>query len=39
MNLFILDTDPIEAARQNCDSHVCKIILEAAEMCCKMAFE
>jgi len=32
MNLFILDTDPIIAARNNCDKHVCKIILEAAQM-------
>ena len=34
MNLFVLDTDPIEAAKQNCDSHVCKIILEVADMLC-----
>lgn len=39
MNLFILDTDPIEAARQNCDKHVCKIILEAADMCCLAHWE
>jgi len=32
MNLFILDTDPVEAAKQNCDRHVCKIIIEAAQM-------
>lgn len=31
MNLFILDLDPIKAAKQNCDKHVCKIILEAAD--------
>lgn len=34
MNLFVLDLDPVLAARQNCDSHVCKIILEAADMLC-----
>lgn len=39
MNLFILSTDPIEAAQQNCDSHVCKIILEATDMCCLAHWE
>lgn len=34
MNLFILHTDPISAAKDNCDSHVCKIILESAQMLC-----
>lgn len=34
MNLFILDKDPIIAARMNCDKHVCKIILEAIQMMC-----
>lgn len=32
MNLFILDRDPVVAARMNCDKHVCKIILEAYQM-------
>lgn len=32
MNLFILDRDPAIAASMNCDKHVCKIILEAAQM-------
>ena len=32
MNIFILDTDPIIAAQHNCDTHVCKIILEATQM-------
>lgn len=32
MNLFVLDVDPVNAAIQNCDKHVCKIILEAAQM-------
>lgn len=32
MNLFILDEDPTVAAQMNCDSHVCKIILEAFQM-------
>lgn len=39
MNLFILDTDPVEAAKQNCDSHVCKIILEVADMLCLSHWE
>lgn len=34
MNIFILDTDPIKAAELNCDKHVCKIILEVAQMLC-----
>jgi hypothetical protein len=32
MNIFILDTDPTVAAQMNCDTHVCKIILETAQM-------
>lgn len=32
MNLFVLDNDPIIAAKMNCDSHVCKIILESLQM-------
>lgn len=32
MNLFVLNTDPVIAAEMNCDSHVCKIILEALQM-------
>jgi hypothetical protein len=32
MNLFILNRLPVLAARENCDSHVRKIILEAVEM-------
>lgn len=34
MNLFVLHEDPVIAARMNCDKHVCKIILEAAQMMC-----
>lgn len=34
MNLFILDIDPVKAAKLNCDKHVCKIILEVAQMLC-----
>ena len=32
MNIFILDEDPTIAAQYNCDTHVCKIILEATQM-------
>jgi hypothetical protein len=32
MNLFILDRLPRQAAQQNCDAHVRKIILESVEM-------
>lgn len=39
MNFFILDTDPIRAAEQNCDKHICKIILEAADCMCLAHWE
>lgn len=32
MNLFILDKDPIKAARLQCDKHVVKMIVESAQM-------
>ena len=32
MNLFILDQSAITAAKYNADTHVCKIILESAQM-------
>ena len=32
MNLFILDEDPVEAARLQCDKHVVKMIVESAQM-------
>lgn len=32
MNIFVLDEDPTIAARYNCDTHVCKIILESAQL-------
>lgn len=34
MNLFVLSKNPRQAAAENCDKHVCKIILEAADMMC-----
>ena len=32
LNIFVFDVDPHEAARQHCDRHVVKMILEAAQM-------
>lgn len=32
MNIFILSTDPIEAAHAHCDQHIHKMILESAQM-------
>lgn len=32
MNIFVLDEDPIEAARMACDKHVVKMILESLTM-------
>jgi hypothetical protein len=32
MNLFILDTDPVQAARLQCDKHVVKMIVESGQM-------
>tara|TARA_R100000388_G_scaffold94969_1_gene84608 strand:+ start:329 stop:820 length:492 start_codon:yes stop_codon:yes gene_type:complete len=34
MNIFHLDKDPIESARFHCDKHVCKMIVETAQMLC-----
>jgi len=32
MNIFYLHKDPIEAAKQSCDKHVVKMIVESAQM-------
>lgn len=32
MNIFYLDKDPIVAAEMSCDKHVCKMIIESAQM-------
>jgi hypothetical protein len=32
MNIFALDTDPIQAAKWHCDAHVIKMTLETAQM-------
>ena len=34
MNIFVLDESPILAARDHCDKHICKMILESAQMLC-----
>lgn len=32
MNIFYLDHDPVECAKQHCDKHVVKMILETAQL-------
>jgi hypothetical protein len=32
MNIFVLDLDPVTAARMHCDKHVPKMCVEAAQM-------
>ena len=34
MNIFVLDKDPIVAAKMACDKHIVKMILESAQMLC-----
>ena len=34
MNIFVLDKDPRRAAEMHADRHVCKMILESAQMLC-----
>ena len=34
MNIFILDEDPVKAAKFQCDDHVIKMTLESAQMLC-----
>lgn len=34
MNIFILDEDPVQAAKDHCDKHVVKMILESGQMLC-----
>jgi hypothetical protein len=34
MNIFVLNESPILAARDHCDKHICKMILESAQMLC-----
>jgi hypothetical protein len=34
MNIFVLDQNPMLAARFHCDKHVVKMILESAQMLC-----
>jgi hypothetical protein len=38
MNIFVLDYNPVKAARYQCDSHVVKMSLESAQILCS-AFE
>lgn len=34
MNIFVLSEDPQDAARMQCDKHICKMILESGQMLC-----
>lgn len=34
MNIFVVDTNPEEAARALCDQHVVKMVLETAQLLC-----
>lgn len=34
MNIFVLDEDPVEAAKLHCDKHVVKMLLETAQILC-----
>lgn len=34
MNIFVLSTDPRQAARDQCNKHVVKMILESAQLLC-----
>lgn len=34
MNIFVLDINPIYAARYHCDKHVVKMVLETAQIMC-----
>lgn len=34
MNIFVLSEDPVEAAQMQCNKHVCKLILESAQLLC-----
>jgi len=34
MNIFVLDNDPVNAAKYLCDKHVCKMLLESAQVLC-----
>src|SRR5574342_1397677 len=34
MNIFILDNDPVKAARDQCNRHVVKMVLESAQLLC-----
>lgn len=38
MNIFVLDRDPVVAARYACDKHVVKMVLETAQILCSALF-
>lgn len=39
MNIFVLDINPVKAARYHCDKHVVKMILESAQLLCTALHE
>ena len=36
MNIFVLSTDPVQAAKWHCDKHCIKMILEASQILCSV---
>jgi len=38
MNIFVLDEDPITAAKYHCDKHVVKMVLETAQIMCTTSY-
>lgn len=39
MNIFIFDTNPVQAAKYYCDKHCVKIILEITQMLCTVSWK
>ena len=39
MNIFYINEDPIIAARELADPHICKMQIESAQMCCTAHWE
>lgn len=39
MNIFVLSTDPVQAAQMQCDKHVVKMVLESAQLLCSVFSE
>lgn len=39
MNIFVVDEDPVKAAKDLCDKHVVKMIVESAQLLCTAGFK